>query len=227
MTQWVESHITTDERGYRTCDFEIEAYVRRRQIGYPKEFDRATFATYQDNTPARGRLKRAVSDWLSDWHAGKGRKFNLFLVAPTGGGKTHLGVACLKKVVNVMEPRFFDYRKMVEDCKMSSWAFNPVDYYTEIPFLMIDEFASVETEKTPASRIATILSLRINEKLPTILTSNLPWPAEYIPSKVKSRVVNLPLDERIQSRIEWCYRIIQEADVTDWRREGGSDGLPY
>ena len=207
LNQWIDQHIVIDpETGYRTADAQLTAFVKRRQIGIPRLFIKSTFGQFARLTPQHDFVARQVESWAM---SARDRQCGLLITGDTGIGKTHLAVAALIRLIDRRySPRFIDYRRLLDDCRMTSWEFNPVDEWIQPDALLIDDFGSIKPSEGQRDKVSTILSLRINEEKLTILTSNQVFPAEY----------RKLIDDRLASRIEYHYTKVQPSGIEDYRR---------
>lgn len=218
FASWVLSQITENERGEKTASADLLAYVRRRDMGTPREFDHATIDDFIVGNTGQQKFKQGAIHWVSQC-LHPGGKHGLILTGPTGIGKSHLAIAALKKLCRCsMSPQYIDYRRMLEDLRSYSWDFNPVDHWSSMDAILIDEFGSVEATRAQMERFCTILALRANSYAPTILTSNLDFPISWAGSG-NQKGQGCLLDDRMISRISGQYIIIQDLhrEISDYR----------
>lgn len=112
---------------------------------------------------------------------GRFRKGNLFLLGPTGTGKSHLAVGILKllndKLNLSMTMGFISSYKMAQE-EMNSWknqgvyATDICEEYAKLDFLVIDDFG-FNDDGQKMKIIQKILFMRHEGGVPTIITSNL------------------------------------------------------
>ena len=200
---------------------ETVAYARREAINIPKGLKDKHFKNFTTTHTDQHYFHAGAIGWCKDLAEGKRQRIGLFISGPTGCGKTHIAVACLKKLCNHFAPYFTDFRELVEDCRSNRWDFDPVAEYRHRELLLIDEFACEPVSDSVISRITAIISLRMSDVRPTIITSNASYPEEFIGRRIRGGGCNFPLDERLQSRIEYQFHMIQAKGAPDYRKLTG------
>ncbi len=198
---WVEQQIY-EKDGYWYATSSLLSYVRRHNIGIPKEFEVQTWASWQSPTSRHHDLIGKVKSWCATKDS-TGRHHGLILTGPTGIGKTMLGCLVLKDFCETMSPRFIDYRKITDELKYFQRDENPIEDWSSVDFLMVDDLFSNSESDAIVQKFGTMLTLRINEFAPTILTSNYRFPDEW----------SKHLDDRLISRLRYFYDEIQSHPV--------------
>lgn len=138
---------------------------------------------------------RRAEEYAEDFK-GKGSGSLLFL-GGTGLGKTHLSVAIMKKVIDrgynafycTAEQLFSDfryerYRRYDDNSQIRT------DKYGECELLVIDDLGTESSGRDVTSFFYSLLNLRINASLPTVINTNL-----------SHKEMLAVYDERIASRI--------------------------
>lgn len=136
----------------------------------------------------------------------------LYIFGQVGSGKTHLACSIANELVKEgMEVLFVVVPDYLEEIK-HSWdqgsAFNEkeiLDRAREVAVLVMDDLGAHSYSEWTKNKIYAILNHRINNNLPTVITSNL----EY-------EEVGDYLDYRISSRItELCWPVILLVDKNE------------
>src|SRR5512140_483712 len=105
----------------------------------------------------------------------------LLLIGPIGVGKTHLAVGIAKDLIQTkaVPCLFYDYRELLKEIQNS---YNPSVQTTEmdvlrpvmqVEVLILDELGAVKPSEWVWDTVSLILNTRYNEKLTTIITTNL------------------------------------------------------
>ena len=171
------------ERG-GAIDFEIEnkrareATLDRRlkEAGVPLRYrtGEASLDTYVPKTRGQMDALAAVRDLL----AGK-PPYALLLVGPNGTGKTHLAASAVAQIVRGGgDACFTTHQDLLLKIKAtfgggedSEW--NLVRTHRSYAFLAQDDIAVEQTTAFAAGTLFNVLNYRIDEALPTILTTNV------------------------------------------------------
>jgi len=215
--------ITNDDQGRSHASPDLVAEVRRREMAIPNELAHCAISNFETPQLGQGRMRRQVTDWAQRAASGAMIHHGLLISGGTGIGKSHLAVAAMKKLVMRYTPMFCHFAKMANDLARNSWDSDPIGDYSSPDLLLIDEFGGVAVTPAVAERFRIILLMRASDRLPTILTTNLRWPAEFAPGPKSMAGARQPqsgrltLDDRLISRMSQGYQIVQEVDLPDWR----------
>ena len=133
----------------------------------------------------------------------------LYIYGGVGSGKTHLGCSVANDLIRggtevlfVVVPDYLDEIKHSWDGGSDSSEKEILDRAREVSVLVMDDLGAHNYSEWTKSRIYAILNHRINNSLPTVITSNL----EYLE-------IGNYLDYRISSRItELCRPVILLVD---------------
>src|SRR5262249_56033251 len=111
-------------------------------------------------------------------YPGSGEK-GLMLMGPSGVGKTHLAVSCLKELIRRGHQGLFcDYRELLKDIQAS---YNPGSESTELRILepirtaevlVVDDLGASKPSAWVLDTIALVLNARYNSRLTTLITTN-------------------------------------------------------
>ena len=149
--------------------------------------------------------------FTKDYLRGKNPR-GLYIFGQVGSGKTHLACSIANQLIKKgLEVLFVVVPDYLEDIK-HSWDqgndYNEkeiLDQAREVAVLVMDDLGAHSYSEWTKSKIYSILNHRINNNLPTIITSNL----EY-------HEIEKHLDHRISSRInELCTPVVLQVDKND------------
>ena len=121
----------------------------------------------------------------------------LFLTGKTGSGKTHIAISVLRSLVmndNIEDAVFINASRLLlairesfkEGAKKTEK--DIVDYYSQVPFLILDDLGSEKTSEFAITTLYIIIDTRYNELLSTIITTNLSL--SQIEKKIGSRIAS-------------------------------------
>jgi DNA replication protein DnaC len=227
------------------CDCGMEERATRvmDRARIPKRYEHCDFESYSTDVSEipqhMSSLKAAkmLTEKFVGEFPGNSEK-GLMLMGPSGVGKTHLAVACLKELIRRgHEGLFCDYRELLKDIQAS---YNPGSESTElrilepirtVEILVLDDLGASKPSAWVLDTIGLVLNARYNARLTTLVTTN------YLDAaKPESKATRMPqgdfvkairedtlaerIGERMRSRLfEMCRTI--EVSSTDFRREVG------
>lgn len=140
----------------------------------------------------------------------------LLFTGAVGSGKTYLaaGIANAliennKEVLFVVVPDLLDELRSTYNKTAETNELDLLDTAREVPFLILDDLGAHNYTEWTRNRIYSIINYRLNECLPTIITSNLSLDEieEYLGERTTSRllqmcrVFRLSCDQDIRSRL--------------------------
>jgi DNA replication protein DnaC len=157
------------------------------------------------------RALEACRDFVKSCLNGKNPS-GLYIFGQVGSGKTHLACSIANDLIRggtevlfVVVPDYLDEIKHSWDEGSESSEKEILDRAREVAVLVMDDLGAHSYSEWTKSRIYAILNHRINNSLPTIITSNL----EYLE-------IGNYLDYRISSRItELCRPVILLVDSNE------------
>lgn len=179
------------------------------------------------------RAKLMVNGFTENFPSGT--EHGLLLMGPSGVGKTHLGVAALKKIVfRGHSGLFYDYRELLKEIQDS---YNPESNSTEMgvlqpvlktEVLLLDDLGSSKPSLWALETVGHILNTRYNANRLTILTTNfldkeferssVRLPSGEIITRAQGETLEDRVGARIRSRLyETCEAI--EISAADYRKE--------
>ena len=223
----------TEANGVRRvvrCDCWREGVFRQNlsDANIPKRYQHCTlanFAAYNES------LEKAVASArrLAESFPVVGR--GLFLEGQPGVGKTHLGVAILKHVIQSSGARglFYDTRDLLRVIRST---YDPSIRTTELDILrpvmkadllVLDDLGAEKTSEWVEETMNLIVNTRYNERRATVFTSNyMDIPDDTDPNSLLFRI-----GVRMRSRLhEMCEFIVMDgADYREMPANGGVDDL--
>lgn len=223
------------------CGMEERAARAMERARIPKRYEHCDFQSYStdvsENPQHASSLKAAkmLAEKFVVEFPGSSEK-GLMLMGPSGVGKTHLAVACLKELIRRGHQGLFcDYRELLKDIQAS---YNPGSESTElrilepvraVEILVLDDLGASKPSAWVLDTIGLVLNARYNARLTTVITTNYldaartDGRAARTPQGDAVRVIRDDtlaerIGERMRSRLfEMCRTI--EVDSIDLRRE--------
>lgn len=152
------------------------------QCGVSKRNLDKTFSTFNDQSPEQAKAKALYQEFADSVCNGETVK-SLIVCGSVGTGKTHLASSTVNQITNNGKTcRLVKIIELIRQFK-STWAKDSVsteqdflNYYTNIPALIIDEVGVQFGSDTEKMIIFDIIDCRYNNMLPTVLISNLALP---------------------------------------------------
>lgn len=197
--------VSEDANGYSyakpcKCKAIKEAKARLERSGLAKEFMTKTFDNYKtNNNPQLIDAKETVRQYTRDFESHRDSDANsMMLCGQVGAGKTHLGTACSRTLIDAGIPVvYMGYReemtilkaKVTDEPAYSS----EINRYKKAQVLFIDDFLKGKITEADVNIVYEIVNYRYNNKLPVIISTE----------KMLDDLINF--DEAIGSRlIEMC-----------------------
>lgn len=189
----------------------LEFEGRTSQSRLPPRYRRCRFDTYQPNNATRKAMARC-QEYAERFDEATER--GLYLMGGVGGGKTHLAVATVQRVIDRgYKGRFLLVPEWLREIKQtfgqsSDEQRNVTQAFEFDGLLVVDDIGAEKPSDWVEEQMYLAINHRYTHLLPTIFTSNLG------PVELESR-----LGERISSRIlEMCDGVLVNAD--DYRKRG-------
>lgn len=136
----------------------------------------------------------------------------LLLTGPVGSGKTFLAAAIANaltengyQVLFLVVPDLLDELRSTYDKRAEKTELDLLDSAREIPFLVLDDLGAHNYTEWTRNRLYSIINFRMNEQLPTVITTNLSLSEleEYLSERTTSRLLQM-------SRV---FRLTCEQDI--------------
>lgn len=124
------------------------------------------------------------------------RGLGLLFIGPVGSGKTFLAASIAnalmekeKKVLFLVVPDLLDELRATYKTEVNE--IDLLDAAREIPILILDDLGAHNYTDWTRNRIYSIINYRLNEELPTVITSNLSLEEmeEYLGARTTSRLI--------------------------------------
>ncbi|HLK04309.1 MAG TPA: ATP-binding protein [Candidatus Acidoferrum sp.] len=223
------------------CGMEDRASRVMDRARIPKRYEHCDFESYStdvseipQHTSSLKAAKLLAEKFVGEF-PGSSEK-GLMLMGPSGVGKTHLAVACLKDLIRRGHQGLFcDYRELLKDIQAS---YNPGSESTElrilepirtVEVLVLDDLGASKPSAWVLDTIGLVLNARYNARLTTLITTNYldaakpegkatKMPQGDFVKVVREDTLAERIGERMRSRLfEMCRTI--EVHSTDFRRE--------
>ncbi len=185
-------------------------------------FDKFDFGYYSKHRESADKSFKAALDFAERTARGE-RPDGLFLTGEVGSGKTFLA-CCIanyildkgEQVIFLVVPDFLDSIRATFDAPKgdSIGEQDLVDEAREIPVLILDDLGAHNYTDWTKNKIYSLLNYRLNNGLPTVITSNISFGD-----------LTIYLGERTASRIsEMCrpYRLQVEIDIRILMRQASN-----
>lgn len=185
--------VVEDEAGRRsavpcTCRSDRKARHLLERARIPQWFEKAKLETMGAGEPAAhensvGKALYLANEFANDYqlrHRREGK--GLLFVGGNGVGKTHLGIAVLRRLIEMWDVRgiFYDYGDLLRTImhsyspQIASSEFEILKPLFECDVLMIDELGAFRPTEWVQDTVAHILNTRYSSGKTTILTTNFP-----------------------------------------------------
>jgi DNA replication protein DnaC len=216
----------------------------------PRRYAKCSFDNFETELPdltatehhslhtARFRSGRFVEEYPND-------KTGLLFIGPTGTGKTHLGVAVIRLLMEMkgVSCLFVDYRELLREMRQS---YNPQVQATEMELLrpvletevvLIDDLGASTSSAWERDTVAYILNKRYSDERTTLITTYLldrpsplaepvaenPSPSfgrnknlEDVRAALRDRTLGERIGDQMRARLHEMCRII-EINARDYR----------
>jgi len=198
----------------------------------PARYEHCDFQSFQVNVhdhPAYNqslRQARFLAERFAQEYPAQ-NDFGLLFMGPCGVGKTHLGVAILRALIEKgVDSLFCDFRELLKSIQSS---YNPVAQTSEMEILapvleaevlLLDDLGASKPSVWVLDTVAHVLNSRYNDKRATLITTNyLDTPAtrEAAGGPLREDTLIDRIGERMRSRLyEMCRVVPLQAE--DFRR---------
>lgn len=180
-----------------------------REEGIPQHYYSTSFETFKGNDPL-------IEECMNYARKAIG---GLLLSGPTGCGKTHLAISCLR--VRLEHGIDYEYFQSLPELMLevkntfhsdSQWSeLDVINKYRYYQLLVLDDLGSEYVSDYTINLLYVLLERRINDGKPTIVTTNLTLPE-----------IEIKYNPRIASRLS-LFKIIEIKGMPDYRKIRSSD----
>lgn len=175
-------------------------------------FDKFNFDYYNKYYDSAHKSYKAAQDFAKRCARGESPD-GIFLTGEVGSGKTYLA-SCIanyildrgKEVILLVVPDFLDSIRATFDAtkRDSMGEQDLVDEAREIPVLILDDLGAHNYTEWTKNKIYSLLNYRLNNDLPTVITSNISFGdlTIYLGERTASRISELCRPYRLQVEID-------------------------
>lgn len=183
------SHINGNLREKSFTSFSLEYYSRTYKDSYSER-------THYDSA---ARAIEACKSFVRDCLKGKSPR-GLYIFGQVGSGKTHLACGIANELIKggvevlfVVVPDYLDEIKHSWDQGSDYSEKEILDSAREVEVLIMDDLGAHNYSEWTKGKIYTILNYRVNNGLPTVITSNLEYheTEDYLDYRISSRLIEL------------------------------------
>ena len=170
--------------GYAPCPKCVQDEKNRelKKYGIPENLIHATFENFTPDSEAEAGHIEVVKEFCAR------RTGFLIMLGAYGTGKTHLGVAALRSFNGGWLVKQASLLRALRDTYNDKAAFDPIDRAQTARLLILDDAGLSAGGRDELPMLHEILDYRHGERLPTIITSNLPF--EKLSSVVGERMAD-------------------------------------
>ena len=180
--------------GYAPCPKCVQDAKNQelKKFGVPEILIHATFENYIPDGEAEAELVRVVKVFCEN------RTGFIFMLGNYGTGKTHLAVAALRQLKGGWLVKQASLLRALRDTYADKAAFDPIERAQNARLFILDDAGLSGGGKDELPMLHEILDYRHGERLPTIITSNLPYES-----------LSAVLGERMADRLrESAFRVL-------------------
>lgn len=162
----------------------VAALIRMSGVGEGHLWSEWSMATYPTDERGREAIMFA-RDWLDRYRAG--RRENVLLFGPTGGGKTGLAWAAIRDLMehDLVRCKIKTFRETLDILKDSFRHSEPTQEMKNlkrVPVLVLDDLGSEKPTEFARTELLGLVDFRHLNRLPTWFTSN------YLPGELAKRL---------------------------------------
>ncbi len=157
--------------GYAPCPTCIQDAKNHelKEFGVPENLIHATFENFTPDGETEAEQVSLVKEFC------KKRTGFLIMLGAYGTGKTHLGVAALRSFNGGWLVKQASLLRALRDTYNDKAAFDPIDRAQSARLFVLDDAGFSGGGNDELNMLHEILDYRHGERLPTIITSNLPF----------------------------------------------------
>jgi DNA replication protein DnaC len=159
------------------CWHTRQAEVLKKQARIPRRYQNCALANFEFHNDSHRDALKISRQFVKNYPA---QEVGLLFIGPCGVGKTHLGVAIIRELVEKKKVPcvFYDFRELIRDIQNT---FTPDSNLSEsdvlapvfeADVLVLDELGAKRTTAWVEETVFYIINQRYNNKKLTIFTSN-------------------------------------------------------
>jgi DNA replication protein DnaC len=180
----------------------------------PKEYKNSLFGNYKVRKGTEFAHKACIA-YVDKYDTYLEQGLGFILIGNTGSGKTRLACAVANELINRGHSAVFVKLSELYDYVNANYGQLPEEIYLS-KFIILDDFGVDKTVSTKNSKELTlykVLDHRINYRLPTIITTNIPQ------DKISANIEDARIISRLEDESKFKKIVISAADY----RRGKND----
>ena len=201
-----------------------------RDSGIPLRYAQAVFKTYKPGCEKSKQALASCRSYVERWEHVYDEGLNLIMTGTAGTGKTHLAIAVMHELIekHTIGVRYTTVSQLIRAIRSTynsdsgPTEQDVFDSYSRVPLLVLDEIGVKYASDFEKAAIFEIIDNRYNDRLPTVLISNLALKA--IAEVMGERTIDRLSEGGSVLAFQWeSYRGRKRADSTSESTVHGRD----